>query len=137
MQILVYCTSAVDIAVGRITSPSSISVDPLKPVLGTMTGHQILEIICSWNALRFGGPQEVLLDWVSIVAKGNLNGALESVNIAIVARSLVCLMLFHKRYELLCSPALGLEIVVIGCGGTCIHLECVRFGTSNCGTCVP
>ena len=60
------------------------------------------------------GTEEVLLDRIRVVTKGNLDGSLESVNVAVVAGALVSLVLLHQGNELLSGPSLGLEVVVVG-----------------------
>lgn len=99
-----------------------VPVDPLEPVLSTVAGGQILEIIGDWNTLRLNGTKEVLHDGVGVVAERDLDGTLESVNVTVVASTLVCLMLPHQWEQLLGGPALGLEVVVVGSGGTGVHL---------------
>ena len=66
--------------------------------------------------------QEVLHDWVCVVAKGDLDWALKAVEVTVVASPLICLMLLHQREEFLGSPALGLEVIVVGGRGTGVHL---------------
>lgn len=122
MQVLVNSAGAVDVAVSRVRSSSSVAVDPLEPVLGTMAGGQVLEIVGGRDALRFGGTEEVLLDRVGVVTERNLDGSLKSVNVAVVARTLVGLMLLHQGDELLGGPTLGLEVVVVGSGSASVHL---------------
>jgi hypothetical protein len=41
-----------------------VTVDPLEPLLGPVAGGEILKIIDGGNALRLGGPEEVILDRV-------------------------------------------------------------------------
>lgn len=123
VQVLVDGAGAVDVAVSRVGSASSITVDPLEPVLSTVAGDQVLKIISGGNALGLGGAEEVLLDGVGVVAKRNLDRALESVNVAVVAGTLVRLVLLHERKEFLGGPALGLEVVVVGSRGTGVHLN--------------
>jgi hypothetical protein len=69
VQILVNSTSAVDISMSRVTSTSRVTVDPLQPVFSTVTGDQVLEIVCGRNALGLRSAQEVFLDWVCVVAE--------------------------------------------------------------------
>jgi hypothetical protein len=122
VQVLVNSASAVNVAVSRVGSSSSIAVDPLEPVLGTMAGGQVLKIVGGWDTLRFGGAKEVLLDWVGVVTERDLDGSLESVDVAVVARTLVGLVLLHQGDELLGGPSLGLEVIVVGSRGTGVHL---------------
>ena len=65
-------------------------------------------------------------NWVGVVSKGNLDRPFESMDVAIVARSLVMLVLPHQGNKLLCGPSLGLEIVVVRSRGTRVHLGCGR-----------
>lgn len=53
-----------------------------------MTGNQVLQIISCGNVLGFRRAQEVLLDGICVVAEGDLDWALKSVNIAVVAGTL-------------------------------------------------
>lgn len=69
VQVLVNGTSAVDISVGRVRSTTSIAVDPLQPVLSTMSGNQVLKIVGGRNALCLDRSQEILLDRVGVVAE--------------------------------------------------------------------
>jgi hypothetical protein len=114
MQVLVDSASAVDVAVSRVGSSSSIAVDPLEPVLSTVAGGQVLEIVGGRNALRFGGTKEVLLDRICVITEGNFDGSLKSVEIAVVAGTLVGFVLLHQGNKLLGSPSLSLEVIVVG-----------------------
>ena len=105
----------------RVTATASVSVDPLQPMLCTVASDQVLEIIRDWNVLGFSGPEEVLSNWVGIIAEGDLDWAFKPMNVTVVASSLVCLMLFHQGDELLGTPALGLEVIVVGGRGTGVH----------------
>lgn len=71
----------------------------------------------------YSSPQKILHDRVSVVAKGNLDWAVETVEVAILASPLIRLMLLHQREQLLGGPALGLEVIVIGGRGTSVHLN--------------
>lgn len=122
VQVLVNGTSAVNVAMSGVRSSSGVTVDPLEPVLSSMAGNQVLKIIGSGDSLGFGGPQEVLLDWVGVVAKRNLDRTLKAVEIAVVARTLVCLVLLHERDKLLGGPAFGLKVIVVRSRGTSVHL---------------
>lgn len=79
VQILVNGTSAVDIGMGRVRSSSGVTIDPLEPVLSPMSGDQILKIIGGRNTLGFGGSQEILLDWIGVVAEGDLDWPFKAV----------------------------------------------------------
>ena len=122
VQVLVHRASAVDVAVGRVRASSSVAVDPLEPVLSTVAGNQVLKIVGGGDTLGFGGTEEVLLDRVGVVAERNLDGPFKPVDVAVVAGALVGLVLLHERNELLGSPALGLEVIVVGSRSTRVHL---------------
>lgn len=108
----------------------------------SLCGDEILKIISSGNTLRLGSPQEVLHDWIGIISEGNLDWTFEAMNVPgklsakynwtssrylpVIACSLICLMLPHQWNELLCSPALGLEIIIIRCTCSSIHHEVDR-----------
>ena len=77
-------------------------------------------------------PKETL-DGISKVAlsksssTADLDRSLESMDIAIVAGSLIRFMLFHQRQQLLSGPSSGLEVVVIRSRGASIHhLQSIR-----------
>lgn len=110
-----------DVGVCRVRSAASVTVDPLEPVLSAMAGNEILQIIGGRDALALGCPQEILHDRVRIVTKRNFDWALEAVDIAVVAGSLIGFMLSHERNELLRCPALSLEVVIIGSRCTGVH----------------
>jgi hypothetical protein len=114
VQVLVNSARAVDITVSRIRPSSSVAIDPLEPVLSTMASGQILKIVGGRDTLRFGGTKEVLLDWVGVVTKRNLDGSLESMDVAVVAGTLVSFVLLHQGDELLGCPSLGLKVIVVG-----------------------
>lgn len=78
-----------------------------------MTGLQVLKVVCHGNALGLCGAEEVLHDWVSVVAKGDFDGTFEAVDVTVVAGSLIGFVLFHERKQLLGSPALGLEVIIV------------------------
>jgi hypothetical protein len=122
VQILVHSACAVDVGVRRVGSATGVSVDPLEPVLSTMTGDQVLEIVGGRDALGFDGAEEVFLDGVAVVAKRHLDGTFEAVEVAVVAGTLVGLVLLHQRNEFFGGPALGLEVIVVGCGCASVHL---------------
>ena len=123
MQILVHGTSAVDVAMSRVRTASSVAVDPLEPMLGSMASDQILEIVGGRDALGFGSSQEILLDGVSVVAKGDLDWAFKSVDVTVVARTLVRLVLLHEGDQLFGGPTFGLEVIVVRSRGTSVHLH--------------
>lgn len=143
MQILVIGTSRMDVSMGTVRSTASITVDPFQPMLGTVASDQVLKVVRDRNVLAFGSTQEVLHDRVfalsamkvlmiklslltCVVAKANFDRSLESMKITIVACALVCLVLLHQWNELLSSPTLGLEVVVVGGRSTSVHLVFVR-----------
>jgi hypothetical protein len=55
VQVLVHSACAVDVCVRRVGSATGVSVDPLEPVLSTVTGDQVLEIVGGRDALGFDG----------------------------------------------------------------------------------
>jgi hypothetical protein len=69
VQVLVNSTSAVNISMGRVASTSCVTVDPLQPMLSTVTGDQVLEIVRGRDTLRLRSAQEVFLDRVCVVAE--------------------------------------------------------------------
>lgn len=105
----------VDVGVGAVTPSAGVAVDPLQPVLGTVGRYEILQIVDDGDALRLDGPEEIVLDWVCVVAERDLDGALVTVEVTVVRRALVCLVLLHERQELLGGPALGLEVIIVRC----------------------
>ncbi len=96
-----------------------------------MAGHKILEIIRNREALRLSSAEEVLHDGIGVVAKGNLDGSFETVNVPVVAGTLVGFMLLHQRNELLGGPSLGLEVIVVRRRSTGVHHEVDRATTSE------
>ena len=127
MQVLVDSTGGVNVCGGSIRSATgvtdyilvlyndhigaqSLPIDPLEPVLSTVTGNEILQVIGGWDVLGFGCTEEVLADGVGVVAEGDLDGTLEAVEVAVVAGTLVGFMLLHQWEQFLGSPALGLEV---------------------------
>ena len=88
VQVLVNGTSTVNVAMGTVGSAASIAIDPLQPVFCAVASNKILKIIRDWDALAVNGLEEVLLDGVGVVAKGDLDWALEAVDITVVARPL-------------------------------------------------
>lgn len=135
---------------GGFSADQDSPVDPLEPVLSTMTGDKVLQIICKWNALRLRCAEEVVADWVLVVAEGDLDWTLKAVKITVLASSLVCLMLLHQWDQFFCGPALGKEVcckplvfrtsaasgwrrectIVVGGGGTGVHLSVSQY---RCG----
>ena len=83
-----HSASAMHITMSTVRSTPSITVDPFQPMLSTMASNKILQVISDRNALAVDGLQEVLLDRIGVVAKGNLNGALETMNVTVVAGTL-------------------------------------------------
>lgn len=90
--------------------------------LSSLPSLQVLEVVCDRNAQRLRSPQEVLHDGVCVVSKGDLDGSVESMEVSVVAGSLVGLMLLHERKKLFRRPTLCLEVIVIGGGSTGVHL---------------
>jgi hypothetical protein len=131
VQVLVYGARAVNVAVSRVRSPTCVPVDPLEPMLSTMSGDQILKIIGGWDALSLSGTEEVFLNRVAVVAKGHLDGAFETVEVTVVAGPLVGLVLLHKRDELLRGPALGLEVIIVGSRCASVHLAIDQTRTTE------
>ena len=97
----------------RVTAAPGITIDPFQPMLCTMASHKFLKIICCWNTLRFCGTEKVLRDGIGVVAERDLDWTLETMNITIIACSLVCSMLSHKRNKLLGFPPLRLEVIIV------------------------
>ena len=85
MQVLVHGSRGVNVAMRGIGAASSVSVDPFEPVLGAVSGHEILQVIGRWNALRLGCPQEIIFDRVGVIAERHLDWSFESVDVTIVA----------------------------------------------------
>jgi hypothetical protein len=85
MQVLVNRTGAVNVSVCTVRAASSITIDPLEPMFGTVSGDEILEIVGGRNALGVGCAEEVVLDGIGVVAKRDLDGAFETVEVAVVA----------------------------------------------------
>lgn len=81
-------SGTVDVAVCRVGTTSSVSVDPLQPMFGTMASDQVLKVIRSGDALGLRGTQEVLLDGVGVIAKADFDWALESMKLPVIARAL-------------------------------------------------
>ena len=102
-----------DISVSGVTSTTGVSIDPLQPMLGTVTSHQVLEVICDGYVLRLGSAKEVLCNRVGVVAEGNFDWTLKPMDITIVASSLVCFMLPHQREKFFGSPAFGLKVIIV------------------------
>lgn len=113
MEVFVVLPCRMDISVSRIGPTSRILVDPLQPVLSTMSGHQILQVVRNWNVLRFRRPQEVLHDGIGVVAEADFDGSLETVNVTVLGCPLIRLVLLHQRDQGLRVPPLHLEVVII------------------------
>ena len=64
VEVLVDSTGAVDVRMRTVRTSASVAVNPLEPLLGTMSSNQVLEIIGDWNALALYSAQEVLHDRV-------------------------------------------------------------------------
>lgn len=95
----------------------------LEPMLSSVGGDKILKIVNDRNALGLDSPEEVVLDRVGVVAEGDLDRTVVSVNVLVVRSALIRLMLLHQRKQFLSRPALGLEIVVVRGGGASVHHE--------------
>jgi hypothetical protein len=128
-------TRAMNVSVCRVRSASSVSVDPLEPMLRAMSSNQVLEVVGEWDTLRLCSAEEVVLDGVSVIAKRHLDGSLEAMNVAVVARALVRLVFLHQRNELLGGPALSLKVIVVGRRGTSVHLTLSVFRDEVDHTC--
>ena len=97
----------------RIRTAASVPIDPLEPMLGTVAGSQILQIVGSGNALGFSGTKKVPRNWIYVVAKGDFDRTLEAMDVTIVAGTLVGLMLFHKWDEFFGLPPLCLKVIIV------------------------
>ena len=102
-----------NVRVSRIAPPSSVTIDPFEPMLSTMASRKILKIIRSGDPLAFGCTKEVSSNRVSVVAERNLDRALESMDVSVVAGPLVCLVFLHQGQKLFYLPPFRLEIIVI------------------------
>lgn len=100
-----------------------------------MASDQVLEIVGDGDVLGFGRTEEILHDRVGVVAEADLDRTIEAVDVAIVAGTLVCLVLLHERNQLLGRPALCLEVIVVRSRCAGVHHE-VDTGatTENVGT---
>jgi hypothetical protein len=85
----VHCAGAVDVAMGGVAAAAGIAINPLEPVFRTMAGCKVLEIVGGGDTLRLTRSQEVLLDRVCVVTERDLNRPLKTMDITVVARSLV------------------------------------------------
>ncbi len=106
---------------GRVGATAGVTVDPLQPVLGAMASCKILQVVGGWDALGLSGPEEVPSNWVGVVTERNFDGALETMDVSVVAGPLVCLMFLHERDEFFCLPSLSLEIVVVRSTSSSVH----------------
>jgi hypothetical protein len=71
-------------------------------------------------------PGSIMQEWDHIlVAKRDLDRALETMNIPILRSTLIRLMLSHERQKLLGRPSFGLEVIVVGRRSAGVHL--VRY----------
>lgn len=128
----------VDVCMSGVTPTASVSVDPLQPMLRTVTRHQILKIVRGRNPLGLSSPEKVLCYRISVVAKRNLevdqhqlrqthawqqyfDRSIETMEISIVASPLIGLMLFHQWQEFLRSPSFRLKVIVIRCRSASVH----------------
>ena len=92
-------------------------------MLSTVAGNEILKIVRDRDVLRLNRTEEVLHDRVGVVAEADLDRTFESMDVTVVARTLVGLVLLHEWNKLLSSPALGLEVVVVRSRCTSVHHE--------------
>ena len=97
----------------RIRTTASVPVDPLEPMLSTVTGSQILQIVRGANALGLSGTKKVPRNGIRVVAKGDFNRTFEAMDVTIVAGTLVGLMLFHEWDEFFGLPPLCVEVVIV------------------------
>lgn len=115
-------SGGVDVGVGTVGAATSVTVNPpvvvskyrdplvsaaisLKPMLSTMTGDEILEIVGHRNVLALGSTQEVLHDGVCIVAEGDLDRPIEAMSVPVLRGTLVRLVLLHQGDQFLRGPA--------------------------------
>jgi hypothetical protein len=118
---------AVDVGMSRVATAARVPIDPLQPVLSTVTSDKVLQIIRDWDVLGLNRTQEVLHDRISIVTEADLDRSFETMNVTVLTSSLVRLMLLHQRDELLRSPALHLEVIIVGGRSTSVHLSVVSL----------
>jgi len=78
-----------------------------------MASGQILKVIGGGDALGFGGSEKVLSHTIGMVSKGDLDGAIEPMEVPVVTSTLVCLVLLHKRNQLLGRPTFSLEVIIV------------------------
>lgn len=123
VKVVVLSAGAVDVGVGSVGAAAGVTVDPLEPVLSTVSGDEILEIVGDGDVEGLGSTEEVLHDGVGVVSEGNLDRSLEPVEFGVVAGPLVGLELLHERKHVLGRPSLGLEVIEVGGGGTSVHHE--------------
>lgn len=97
----------------RVAPPPSVSINPFEPVLGAMASGQVLQIIRCRNPLAFSGTKKVPRDWIGVVAEADFDRTFKTMHVAVVARSLVGLMLLHEGQKLFRLPAFGLEVIVV------------------------
>ena len=83
-----------------------------------ITYHDRVRVISGTHVSRLSWEKKL---WHT--PEGDLDWSLESVNVTVVACSLIGLMLPHQGDQLLRSPALGLEIVIVRRRGASIHLK--------------
>lgn len=94
-----------------------------------MTSGQVLKIIGCGDTLTLCSTEKVLSDTIDVVSERDFDGSLESVNVPVVACTLVRLVLLHEWDQLFSRPALGLEVVVVGSRGSGVHLWKSTNGT--------
>ena len=78
-----------------------------------MAGDEILQVIGGGDALRFRCTEEVLADGVGVVSERDLDGTLETVEVSVVASTLVGFMFLHQWKQFLGCPALSLKVCTI------------------------
>lgn len=110
-----------NISMGRVRATAGVTIDPLQPVLGAMASCKILQIVGDRDVLGLGGPKEIPSNWVGVVTERNFDGALDSMDISVVAGPLVCLMFLHERDEFFCLPSLHLGIIVVRSTSSSVH----------------
>ncbi|KAH3669438.1 hypothetical protein OGAPHI_001559 [Ogataea philodendri] len=121
----------VHISVRRVGSSTQVSVDPLEPVLSTVRGLEVLQVVNDRNSLRFSSSQEVLAVWVCVVTERDLDRTVESVNVFVVARTLVSFEFLHQWQQLVGGPSLGLPVVVVRSRGSGVHQKVDRGATTK------
>lgn len=102
------CTSRVDVTVGTVTSSSSVSVDPLQPVLSSVASDQVLKIINGRDSLRLCGSEEIILDRICVVAERDLDWAIRAVDVLLYCQS-PCMRLAGQGFILCYDKLAGMS----------------------------